>query len=393
MEEAPQGTFQDELDWCIQQLENGSLTLNPRPHAEETQRVLNLLQSRRATFVRKRQLMQKVFGDYRQKMAEEHKQQKGEAPLGEAVSGSFSMSREQRAKEGWGFTPSDNSFAFNFFPGSTGEDGSEPGSGAPEESAETHPAPVSPGTLSFNPQEPQSADFAFNFQIPSEEAEGQETAPQGALPDPGKGSSVNPQVESQGGETKPSKKKKKKKASNKKHEADETDVNKKQRMESQGKEASRSEQPALSSEQQLSRELDWCIEQLELGLKTQKSTPKQVEEAVRAVRTLRSSKAPLAKKRQVMRTMLGDYRKKMEAERLNQVKLMQTASKSARVSAVTKLPKSQVLHKRGSLKAQEGPEGPEEPGCSEASGDGAQGSSTERFTFTPAQEEFRFNFF
>ncbi|XP_033886009.1 UPF0488 protein C8orf33 homolog isoform X2 [Acipenser ruthenus] len=352
MEEAPQGTFQDELDWCIQQLENGSLTLNPRPHAEETQRVLNLLQSRRATFVRKRQLMQKVFGDYRQKMAEEHKQQRRE--------------------------------------GSTGEDGSEPGSGAPEESAETHPAPVSPGTLSFNPQEPQSADFAFNFQIPSEEAEGQETAPQGTLPDPGKGSSVNPQVESQGGETKPSKKKKKKKASNKKQEADETDVNKKQRVESQGKEASRAEQPALSSEQQLSRELDWCIEQLELGLKTQKSTPKQVEEAVRAVRTLRSSKAPLAKKRQVMRTMLGDYRKKMEAERLNQVKLMQTASKSARVSAVTKLPKSQVLHKRGNLKAREGPE---EPGCSETSGEGAQSSSTERFTFTPAQEEFRFNFF
>ncbi len=48
------------------------------------------------------------------------------------------------------------------------------------------------------------------------------------------------------------------------------------------------------------------------------------EEASRALKTLQSSKAPLAKKRQVMRAMTGDYRKKMEEEKNKQYKLIQS---------------------------------------------------------------------
>lgn len=48
------------------------------------------------------------------------------------------------------------------------------------------------------------------------------------------------------------------------------------------------------------------------------------EEASRALKTLRSAKAPLAKKRQVMRAMTGDYRKKMEEEKTKQFKLIQS---------------------------------------------------------------------
>ena len=48
------------------------------------------------------------------------------------------------------------------------------------------------------------------------------------------------------------------------------------------------------------------------------------EEASRALKTLRSSKAPLVKKRQVMRAMTGDYRKKMEEEKSKQFKLIQS---------------------------------------------------------------------
>lgn len=48
------------------------------------------------------------------------------------------------------------------------------------------------------------------------------------------------------------------------------------------------------------------------------------EEASRALKTLRSSKAPLAKKRQVMRAMTGDYRQKMEEEKKKQYKLIQS---------------------------------------------------------------------
>uniref|UniRef100_A0A669PL93 Uncharacterized protein n=1 Tax=Phasianus colchicus TaxID=9054 RepID=A0A669PL93_PHACC len=82
------------------------------------------------------------------------------------------------------------------------------------------------------------------------------------------------------------------------------------------------------SDDQLQKEVDWCVEQLEIGLKTQKSTPKQVEEALRAIKTLRSDKAPLVKKRQIMRTIFGDYRKKMEEELCKQLKLMLSGRKT-----------------------------------------------------------------
>ncbi len=48
------------------------------------------------------------------------------------------------------------------------------------------------------------------------------------------------------------------------------------------------------------------------------------EETSRALKTLRSSKAPLVKKRQVMRAISGDYRKKIEEERARQFKLIQS---------------------------------------------------------------------
>lgn len=51
------------------------------------------------------------------------------------------------------------------------------------------------------------------------------------------------------------------------------------------------------------------------------------EEASRALKTLRSAKAPLAKKRQVMRAMTGDYRKKMEEEEKKQYKLIQSGER------------------------------------------------------------------
>lgn len=51
------------------------------------------------------------------------------------------------------------------------------------------------------------------------------------------------------------------------------------------------------------------------------------DEASRALKTLRSSKAPLAKKRQVMRAMTGDYRQKMEEEKKKQYKLIQNGER------------------------------------------------------------------
>uniref|UniRef100_A0A8B9R8Q0 CH033 protein n=1 Tax=Anas platyrhynchos TaxID=8839 RepID=A0A8B9R8Q0_ANAPL len=143
------------------------------------------------------------------------------------------------------------------------------------------------------------------------------------------------------------------------------------------------------SDNQLWKEVDWCAEQLELGLKTQKSTPKQAEEALRAIKTLRNDKAPLVKKRQVMRTLFGDYRKKMEEERCKQLKLMQAAAKSARIMEVEESIRNkncQVVRKRSGVcrKSQDSAGSP-----SESNGTLNTGS----FRFTASQEEFRFNFF
>ncbi|XP_061849487.1 UPF0488 protein C8orf33 homolog [Colius striatus] len=102
----------------------------------------------------------------------------------------------------------------------------------------------------------------------------------------------------------------------------------------QSKDTSQQDESSQHSGDQLQKEVDWCVEQLELGLKTQKPTPRQAEEALRAIRTLRNAKAPLVKKRQLMRTMFGDYRKKMEEELAKELKQVEAALKSARIVEV-----------------------------------------------------------
>ncbi|XP_032053807.1 UPF0488 protein C8orf33 homolog [Aythya fuligula] len=188
------------------------------------------------------------------------------------------------------------------------------------------------------------------------------------------------------------KKKKKQKPSVSKKETEETEVIRKTKTEANGcqnKDASHQDETLQQSDDRLWKEVDWCAEQLELGLKTQKSTPKQAEEALRAIKTLRNDKAPLVKKRQVMRTLFGDYRKKMEEERCKQLKLMQAAAKSARIMEVEESIRNkncQVVRKRSGVcrKSQDSSGSP-----SESNGTLNTGS----FRFTASQEEFRFNFF
>ncbi|XP_077595785.1 UPF0488 protein C8orf33 homolog [Stigmatopora nigra] len=137
------------------------------------------------------------------------------------------------------------------------------------------------------------------------------------------------------------------------------------------------ENAELSSEEQFQRQLDWCIEQLELGMKLQKATPKQREDAAHALKTLRSSKAPLVKKRQVMRATAGDYRKKMEQEKNKQFKLIKSELTSAQVRVKSASPQKSLFHRRAEVK----------PMQSEA-----QKTENATFVFTTSNEEFRFNF-
>ncbi|XP_055981209.1 UPF0488 protein C8orf33 homolog isoform X2 [Sorex fumeus] len=88
------------------------------------------------------------------------------------------------------------------------------------------------------------------------------------------------------------------------------------------------EEAPLSAEEQaeqLARELAWCVEQLELGLSTQRPSPKQKEQAAAAIRTLRSGRTPLPRKRQLMRSLFGDYRALMEAQRREALRSLKAA--------------------------------------------------------------------
>ncbi|XP_009806921.2 UPF0488 protein C8orf33 homolog [Gavia stellata] len=464
MEQVPQGTFQDELEWCISQLE-ANLLLSPTPkQAETTQHILKVLRSRETPFVKKRQVMNHVFGDYRLKMAEDQKSMekavvkpgdvKVQQSNGQASGGVLYGKQSDQiseAKPEW-FMSSDNSFRFDFTlpeidPEATGTSLEAVPDESGAEQIQTNVRATEQenwnGALSFaaSGQEPQ---FAFNFAIPDEDcplvplvptsqhtegtadhdvlgnslptesagmpqisalqkpelAQTTSSAPKEdgshvtlKIPQPETvpGDETVTEKSTADGAAQKKKKKKKQKTSVSKKEIEETEINRKAKVEANGcqnRDTSHQDDTSQQSDDQLWKEVDWCVEQLELGLKTQKSTPKQVEEALRAIKTLRNDKAPLVKKRQLMRAMFGDYRKKMEEERCKELKLMETAVKSARVVEV----KRNICNKNGRFirkcsgacrKSQDSAGPPSES---------PRTPNTGLFKFTTSQEEFRFNF-
>ncbi|NXJ93202.1 CH033 protein, partial [Corythaixoides concolor] len=203
------------------------------------------------------------------------------------------------------------------------------------------------------------------------------------------GETVTEKSTADGAAQKKKKKKKKQKTSVSKKEMEETETNRRAKAEAsrcQNKDTSHQDETSQQSDDQLWKEVEWCVEQLELGLKTQKSTPKQAEEALRAIKTLRSDKAPLVKKRQLMRAMFGDFRKKMEEEWCKELKLMETAVKSARITEV----KGNIQNKNCQFIRKH---------CRKSQGSAGSPSesprtlNTDLFKSTTPQEEFRFNFF
>ncbi|RMC17925.1 hypothetical protein DUI87_05594 [Hirundo rustica rustica] len=188
------------------------------------------------------------------------------------------------------------------------------------------------------------------------------------------------------------KKKKKQKPPVSKNKREETETSRKAKAEPnscQNTDTShQDEKTSQQSDEQLWKEVDWCVNQLELGLKTQKPTPKQAEEALRAIRTLRSDKAPLVKKRQLMRAMFGDYRKKMQEELCRELKLMETAAKSARIVEL----KGSILKKNGQFIRKCLGACRKSQGSAESPSESHRTLYTGLFNFT-APQEFRFNFF
>ncbi|XP_075035554.1 UPF0488 protein C8orf33 homolog isoform X2 [Mixophyes fleayi] len=438
MEQAPQGTFEDELDWCIRQLESGLLRRNPTPNqVSDTQRILRVLRSRKAPFVKKRQVMNQVFGNYRVKMADERRTEEKSVQIQEVTSQEEEphsvvyrkCARDIQEGPGHWFTASNNNFSFNFCPDQV-DPSKESGCGGVEckqvEEVECKDQNISGHGIALCAG--AGSEFTFDFQIPgdagspSQSSEGHistqdasgdqlnvaQTSPAVAESLPQNcpnledacalmGVAVNRTIklEANGKNAFDSPKKKKKKKT--KNQSAQTRKVEEHRGDA-GSSSSPKEDPQAGADE-LRRELDWCVEQLRLGLQRQKSTPKQVEEALRAIKTLSGEKVPLVKKRQLMRAMFGDYRRKMEEERLKQLKLMQAAAKSAQVSEVTAAARrnsSKVFrkssHKPSRIIGQSdvmsaGSQGscdlPTVPGTSNEGG----------FTFRSSQEPFCFNFF
>ncbi|XP_058555532.1 UPF0488 protein C8orf33 homolog isoform X1 [Neofelis nebulosa] len=134
-----------------------------------------------------------------------------------------------------------------------------------------------------------------------------------------------------------------------------------------------SEDAPLNAEaqaEQLVRELAWCVEQLELGLKMQRPSQKQKEQALGAIRTLRSERTPLPRKRQLMRSLFGDYRAQMEAERREALRVLRTAARTAQVQPVAEA----TRRKSGRV-------------CR------TRQAGVAKATLDTPDEEFRFNFF
>ncbi|KAL0984340.1 hypothetical protein UPYG_G00140220 [Umbra pygmaea] len=293
---------------------------------------------------------------------------------------------EKRVKKRF-WEQTDNSFAFNFFP----------------RGVETTQSDIKHQfeRLQTKTSKEQGSGFQFNFQIPVTTPENMEkesdTAEAVAQKEPKeeKTQSLNTQQTPALNQT--TKAKKKKKPDHKKKNTEDSEQQQKEmtnRIDTE--EACGDNGEAMTAEQQLKRELDWCIEQLELGMMTQKATPKQKEDASRAIKTLRSSKAPLVKKRQVMRAMSGDYRKKMEEEKRKQFNLIQAAMTSAQVKAVADPTKKSLFHRKAGNKTDtllsSDPKCQPETLQSQNLKSSVQNLDSSTFVFTPTKEQFCFNF-
>ncbi|XP_061765229.1 UPF0488 protein C8orf33 homolog [Nerophis ophidion] len=254
----------------------------------------------------------------------------------------------EAAKPLW--TPSNNNFRFDFFP----ED-----SQTQKEASSQSPLPNTGLKITMNSQNPGAIRDNVAAETSSPKDENGITVPEDS-------SSLLAQ----------SKAKKKKKRGKKMSTA-----NAEAPTETSAIEASQAgKNTEMSAEEEFKRQLHWCVEQLELGMKSQKATTTQKEDASHALKTLRSSKAPLVKKRQMMRAMAGDYRKKMEDEQSKQFKLIQSELASAQLKVKSESPKKSVFHRRA--------EGKHEDYRQQSEGQESENS----FAFTASKEAFRFNF-
>ena len=66
------------------------------------------------------------------------------------------------------------------------------------------------------------------------------------------------------------------------------------------------------------KEVAWCIEQLEIGLKRPNVTKEQEKESKSVIAKLKSNQIPKVQKRHLMHVVFGDYRKHMAEQAKNE---------------------------------------------------------------------------
>ncbi|KDR10652.1 UPF0488 protein CG14286 [Zootermopsis nevadensis] len=143
--------------------------------------------------------------------------------------------------------------------------------------------------------------------------------------------------------------------------------------------------------QQFELELQWCIQQLEGALSTNKMSTKQAQDAAHSLTVLRSKNAPIIKKRQVMRSSFGDYRTKM----LEEEKKFNKAQERVSITAPTPNKKSCFVKQSAVICEPsqanfrfnfEMPEGKEEACTSQLT------TSHKSLAYKSSDNSFRFNF-
>jgi len=109
------------------------------------------------------------------------------------------------------------------------------------------------------------------------------------------------------------------------------------------------------NDDELKKQINWCVMQLIMGLKHKKPNSKQVKESNRVLKILTSNKTPLVKKRQVMRLTFGDYRAKIqkEDERLDKETMKLLQSTKIVIASPDMLKKGSSLRKTRSVSSLE----------------------------------------
>lgn len=68
----------------------------------------------------------------------------------------------------------------------------------------------------------------------------------------------------------------------------------------------------MEPSQRFPEELEWCVNQILIGLLYNQVSSEQLHESAAVLRSLTSTEAPVIRKRQRMREVFGDYRKAMK---------------------------------------------------------------------------------